>query len=809
MTAIRSLLKQPRFTLVAALTLALGVAAVTTIFSVVNGVLLKPLPYPDADRLVNIWSHAPKIGYDQFPLSPDVFVRYEQENQVFERMSLFQRRRANLTGQDAPEVVESIVTTHTYFETLGVPIVRGRSYNAIEDSPKGARVVVISHRAWRDRFGSAPDVVGRVVKLDGEPTEVVGVASPVLDAGNTPDFFLPMKLNRADPIAGNFGWNAIGRLKPGVRAEDAASNLKPIVKKLLAGLNSPTYRAFLTDGDYAPLVTPMKEDLVGDLERPLWILLGTVAMLLLIACANVANLFLVRAEGRQREIAVRVAIGASRGRLVRQLMGEALVLAAIGSAIGVAVAAAGLPALIAAAPPTIPRLDQVRLDWTVLLFAAATAAISALLFGLVPALRYTRPRALGALRQGGRGGTEDRARRRARNMLVIAQTAMALILLVGSGLLTRSFSKLIAMNLGFDPRNVMTFRVALPASDYKDDAAIKNFVGNLIQRLDDLPGVEAAGATSVLPIANNAPGTAHVFEDRPVAPGQLPPMVHYKVVGRGYFDTMRIPVRAGRDFNTGDFNPTARNVLINQALADLYWPGQSPLGKRARLTGDTGGQAAPPWFTVVGVVGNELQDGLRKPIRPLMYYAATNDVATGLPPVFDYVVRSADMEGHADTLRQAVWSIDRGLPVANVRPMHEIVDRSIVEFTFTMLTLGIAAVAALLLGAIGLYGVLSYAVTLRTREIGVRMALGAPAARVMRSVVANGATIAGIGLIIGLAGAVGLTRFLGSLLFDTAPLDVPTFATMSLALLAVALLASYLPARRAASVSPMESMRTD
>ena len=808
MATLRSLFKQPRFTIVAALTLALGIGAVTAIFSVVNGVLLKPLPYPDGDRLVNVWSHAPKLGYNQFPLSPDVYFSYERDNQVFEKMALFQRRRANLTDQGTPEVVEAIVASFTYFDTLGVRVDPGRNFSEKEDAPEAERVVVISHRAWRDRFGRASNTVGRVIRIDGQPTQIIGVAPASIDELNSPDFFMPTRLNRATPQAGNFGWNAIARLKPGVRPADAGTHLEPIVQKLLKTINSQTYRAFLTDGQYAPRVHLVKEDLVGELERPLWILLATVGMLLLIACANVANLFLVRAEGRQREIAVRMALGARRSQLVRQLMGEALLLAAIGSAAGIAAAAIGLLALVKAAPPSIPRLGQISLDWTVLAFAVGAAFVSAALFGLLPALRYTRTEALGAVHHSGRGGTDEPARRRARNALVVIQTAMALVLLVGSGLLMRSFAKLMATDLGFSATNVMTFRVALPTTDYKDDAAVTAFVNRLIHTLEEKPGVEAAGATSTLPLAQNTPGTAHDFDGRPTAPDQLPPMVHYKVVGPGYFKTMQVRVRAVRDFNSGDFAFTARSVIVNQAIVDLYWPGQDPIGKRVRLAA-AGATQTPPWFTVVGVVENERQDGLREPVRPLFYYAPTDATVSGLPRVFDYVVRGPNATARAEAWRETVWAIDRGLPVANLRSMQEIVDRSIVEFTFTMLTLGIAAAIALLLGGIGLYGVLSYAVSLRTREIGVRLALGAPASRVMRSVVLNGALIAGIGLVIGLAGAVAVTRYLGTLLFDTPAIDIPTFGLMSVLLLIVAVVASFLPARRAAAVSPLEAMKTD
>jgi len=807
MATFRSLLKQPRFTVLAALTLGLGIGAVAVIFSVVNGVLLKPLQYPDGDRLVNVWSHAPKLGYDQFPLSPDLFFTYEHDNQVFERMTLFQGRRANLTDQGAPEVVATMAATYSYFDTIGARIAPGRDFTAKDDSPEGARVVVISHRAWRDRFQSAPDIVGRIVRLDGNPTAIIGVAPASIDVLESPDFFLPARLNRADPPAGNFGWNSMARLKPGVRPEDAATHLTPIVEKLLKTIDSPTYRAFLTDGQYTPMVHLVKEDLVGDLERPLWILLGTVGMLLLIACANVANLFMVRAEARQRELAVRVALGANRVRLVLQLMAEALLLAGIGCALGLAAAAAGLPALLRLAPPSIPRLDQVTLDWKVIAFAIGAALLSAVIFGLLPAFRYTGTRALGAVRHSGRGGTEEPARRRARNTLVIVQTAMALVLLVASGLLIRSFGKLLSTDLGFHARDVMTFRIALPRTDYKDDAAIAVFVTRMVRTLGDQPGVEAAGAVSNLPVANGAPGTAHEVGGHPIPPGQLPPMVHYKIVGPGYFDTMGIRVLGGRDFNSGDFALTGRAAVVNQAFVDQYWKGQNPVGQRLRLA--PGENATPAWFNVVGVVANERQDGLRKPVRPLAYYAPTNATVTGMPNVYDFVVRGPGVTSRGEALRNAVWSIDRGLPVANMRPMQEIVDRSIVEFTFTMLTLCIAAAMALLLGAIGLYGVLSYAVSLRTREIGVRLALGAPTSRVIRNVVMNGATIALIGLVIGMAGAIALTRYLGDLLYDTPPLDPSTFIVMSAVLLIVAVFASFLPARRAASVSPLEAMKTE
>jgi predicted permease len=806
-SAFRSLLKQPRFTLVASLTLALGVGAVTAIFSIVNGVLLKPLPYPNADRLVNIWSHAPKLGYDQFPLSPDLFFQYEKHARDFESMALYQARRANLTGDGPPEVVETIAATHTYFPTLGVQVAMGRTFSEKEDTPEGPRVVVISHRAWRDRFGSDPLVAGKVVRLDGEPTTIIGVAPAIIDQRRSPDFFVPMRANRASPIEGSFGWNAIGRLKPGVSTASASTELTALVSRLVNETTSPTYRAFLASGTFFAMVNRMDEDLVGSLQRPLWILLGTVGLLLVIACANVANLFLVRAEGRQLEVAVRVALGGSRLALVRAHMIEALTLALIGCGAGLALTALGLPAVLRLAPPTIPRLELVTMDWRVVLFAVAAAVVSALLFGIIPALRYTRPQALGALRHGGRSGTGDPARRRVRHALVIAQTAIALVLLVGSGLLARSFSRLAAIDPGFDPGDVMTFRIALPEVQYPTNESRAAFFDQLSERLAAIPGVERAGAATVLPIANSASGTAHQFDGQPIAPGALPPIVHYKGVAGRYFEAMRIPIVSGRDFHRGDFVAGTHNIIVNQALAEHYWPNQDPLGKRVRRYASDPKELGP-WYSVIGVVGNERQDGLREASRPLLYYPG-RDVSDETPYAFAFVVRGPGLTSRGDELRQAVWAQDRGVPVASMQTMTSIVDASIVEFTFTMFTLAVAAALALLLGAIGLYGVLSYAVTLRRREIGVRLALGATPRVVMRSIVATGATLAVIGLVLGLAGAAGLTRYMQGLLFETKPLDPGTFVAMSGALLAVAFLASYLPARRASHVSPLESMKAD
>jgi predicted permease len=573
-------------------------------------------------------------------------------------------------------------------------------------------------------------------------------------------------------------------------------------------VTTPDYRAFITTGHYRVMVHPMKEDLIGDVERPLWILLGTVLCVLLIACANVANLMLIRADGRRREIAVRSALGAPRSWLVRTQLVEAGVLAVIGGILGVVLAAVAVPALIRLAPSTIPRLNEVAIDPLVLAVAAAATTLSALVFGLAPAFRYTRAASVAATRQGARGSTADRSHHRARKLLVVLQTALTLVLLVGSGLLARSFSRMLSTDLGFHAEGVTTFRLTLPESSYKDGAAMAAFDRQLVERLSRIPGVESVGSTSHLPITASASGTAFVIDGQPVQPGQLPPMIHYVFVKPGYFETMKTPLIEGRYFDRRDEEPGRRDVIVNKVVADRFWPKESAIGKRFR---PSGADPSTPWFVIAGVVAPVLHNGVREEPPALIYYPATapQDGDGSTTRSMAYVLRGRPPGPDAAAIRDAVWGLDRNLPIAVLQTMPEIVKRSYVEFTFTMLTLGIAALTGLILGAVGLYGVLSYAVTLRVREIGVRLALGASPGRVMRSIVGQGILVAGIGLAIGLAGAYGLTRLLGSLLFKTGALDLATFVAMSAALLAVALLASYLPARRAAGVSPLESLRAE
>jgi predicted permease len=798
--AIRSLRKQPRFTLVASLTLALGIGAVTAIFSVVNGVLLEPLPYPNASRLVNIWSTAPGLGYDQFEVSPDIFKFYKDNATVFEDMALSQQRRATLSRQGGPEVLDAAVTSASYFPTLGASFPVGRSYTAAEDAPTAPQVAVISYRLWKRAFNGDRAVLDQPVRINSEPMQIVGVAPLWMDRQGSPDIWMPTRFPADEFPKGSFGWDVIARLKPGITPAQATTHLEPLVTRAMELITSDNYRAFLTNGRYRPLVHSMKEDIVGDAVRPLWILLGTVGMVLLIACANVANLCLIRAESRQREIGVRLALGGARSTLIRSLMTEAVVLALLGAVAGVVVARLAVPALIRLAPATIPRLEDVRVSAMALFVAIGLAAVSAVIFGLVPAIRYTRVSVLAALRHGGRSTTDSPSRHRGRSVLVAVQTAMAMVLLIGSGLMARSFVRMMHVDAGFDPRGLTTTRVSLPPQAFRQPKDFARVSRQLVDQFAQIPGVTAVAATSNLPIDSGGSGTAFEVEGHPTAPGQLPPIVQYQVVTPGYFGTMHTGIRSGRDLEWRD----AASLVVNKVVAERLWPGENPIGRRVRRANGPGGPT-PPWLTVVGLVDNIRQRSLRQPAEGEFYFPP--EAGIDVIPALSFVIRAPRSAVTAEIVRTSVRAISQDMPIASVRPMTEVIDRSVVQFSFTMLTLGIAAAVALLLGAIGLYSVLSYAVSLQTREIGVRLALGAPQSRVMRTIVARGAVICAIGVAIGGAGAFALTRMLSSLLFETAPLDPVTFGGTAVAILLVALLASYLPARRAAAISPMESMR--
>jgi predicted permease len=809
--SMRALARAPRFTVVAGLTLALGIGANTAIFSAVNGVLLRPLPYPDSDRIVGLWHGAPDLGYDQFGTSPGIYHQYLTENQVFEAMGLYQGRSANLTEDGGAERVQAVASTHGLFDVLGTAPLLGRTFTEAETLEDGAHVVVLGHDLWQRRYGGDPSVLGRTIRVNGDAHEVIGVMPPGFDFGGPnvrAELFMPLQMD-LEGQPGAFSFNAVALLAEGVTEEAAVAQMDAMLLRVRERwVDAEAFINFLDAGGFHPIVHTVQEELVGDLQRPLWILLGTVGFVLLIACGNVANLFLVRSEGRRREMAVRTALGATRGTLVRQLLSESILLAAMGGAAGLAVAWVTTPVLLRLAPPELPRLDEVSMDGTVLGFTLGVTALAALLFGAAPALRQSSERLLGMLRYAGRGTTEGGERHHLRNALVVGQTALAMILLVGSGLLVKSFREIRQSDPGFYTEGLLTFRIALSPAEYPGAAAPARFHQELVDRLEALPGVEAAGGVSQLPLGGNTSGTAWDVEDFPTNPGELPPMFWYKTPTEGYFETMGISLLAGRVLERADHEQNLGSIVVTRSLADRLWPGGDALGKRMRVTGDTADVA---WRTIVGIVEDTRDHGLREDVMDMIYRPMVGPRADE-----GYAVRQMTFAVRADNpallteeVRRIVREMDPNLPLAAVQTMSKVTADSVVHLSFTTLALGIAALMALILGAVGLYGVLSYVVSQRTQEIGVRMALGAETGQVQSMVVASGAKLAGLGLVAGLAGAAGLTRLLQGLLYGTEPLDPLTFAGTSLVRLAVGLTASYIPARRDAAVDPVESMRAE
>jgi predicted permease len=810
----RSLLRARQYAFAALLTLALAVAANIVVFSVVNTVLLEPLPYPASDRLVILRHAAPGLNYPRIGISPGIYHQYRENAAAFEESGLFRQEMVNLTGDAAaPDRAVALAATHTLFAALRVQPLLGRVFNAEEDAPDGPLTVLLSYDLWQSRFGGARDIVGRSIRVDGRERTVVGVmpAHFAFPRGDV-QLWIPLALDLANSSPGTFAYNAVARLRPGMTAEAARVQLDGLVQRMSEFYpDAGEFQAFLNAGRFASALAPLKLDLVTDLRRPLWILLGTAAFVLIIACANVTNLFLVRAEARARDIAVRSALGAGRLRLTRHFLAETGVLAVAAGLVGLGLGAAGVSALLRAAPDNIPRLDELGVSAPVFLFTALVVVAVALLLAFLPAVRLTRPAVLALVSRSGFRTTAGRDRQRTRQLLVVVQTALALVLLAGSGLMLRTFAQLRNVNPGFDARDVLTFRLTLPQASYPDARAAAAFHERLLERLRVLPGIRAAGAISEAPLAFAASGTAFVIEDHPVAPGELPPMLWYTYVAEGYFDALRIPVLRGEVFSHSDREATRNAIVISAALAEQFWPGQDAVGKRIRAAGDSS-----RWNTVIGVVNSVRERELQAEPGAMVYFPmralpsrADSAGAGYVARSMVYTVRAQRPEALLPAVRREVSALDNELPITSVATMEEIVANSIVQISFTMLALVIAATLALFLGAIGLYGVISYTVAQRTREIGVRMALGAEAASVRRMVVFQGIRLSALGLVAGAAAALGLTRLLGSLLYDTSPSDSLTFTAVIGLLASVSLLASWLPARRAARVDPARTLQAE
>jgi predicted permease len=801
------------FTAIALATLAIGIGANTAIFSVLNGVLLKPLPYPDSERLIGVWHTAPGIGIPQLEMSPSLYFTYRDENRTFTDIGVWSGGSVSVTGLAEPERVRCLYFTDGILPVLGVQPFMGRTFTRKDDTPGSPDTVVLTYGYWKRRFGGDPSVIGKRILMDAKARNVIGVLPQDFRfMDNKAEFILPFKFDRNKTYLGNFSYDGIARLKPGVTLAQANADVARMLPIDLEKFPPPPgfSRRLFEDARIGPSVHPLKQDAVGDVGNVLWVLMGTIGIVLLIACANVANLLLVRAEARQQELAIRAALGAGWTRVARDLLLESLLLGVVGGALGLGLAYASLRFLIALGPTTIPRLNNISIDPLVLLFTLVISLFAGLLFGFIPVFKYAAPQ-MTALRSGGRTLSHSRERHRARNALVVVQVALALILLISSGLMIRTLQALRQVRPGFThPDEVQTLRIAIPEAEVKNPEQVIRMEQEILQKIAAIPGVSAAGLANSVPMDNFNSNDVLFIEDRTYPEGKIPPIRRMKFIAPGFFKTLGNPLIAGRDLTWTDIYEKRPVAIVSENLARELWRNPATaIGKRIREG------MKDDWREIVGVVGDVRDDGGTKKAPTMVYWPImmTNfwGDQTHVSRSVTYAVRSerTGSTGLLKELRQAIWSVDANLPVADVRTLGDIYNRSMARTSFAFVMLTIAAGMALLLGLVGIYGVISYSVSQRTREIGIRIALGAPQQTVRQMFLRQGLQLTAIGLACGLGAAVVLTRLMKALLFDVSPADPLTYGAVSLVLLAAALLASYVPARRATTIEPLQALRAE
>ena len=797
--SIRVLLRNRAFTVTALLTLALGIGFNTAIFSVVDSVLLRPLPLKDPDRVVSIWEHSLRAGVDRNEMAPANFVDLRNQNQVFEGVGAFGEMSLNLTGVGEPERLDGRLVTANVFALLGVDPALGRTFAPEEDQVGQHRVVVLSDALWRRRFNSDRSIVGSSITLNAELYTVVGVMpSNFFFPEREGELWTPWAMEPEEAAGrGDHYVRVVARLKPGVTMERANGEVEAIAARL-----SNEYPR--TNEGLGFLVSSFHQDYVGNLRTPILILFAAVGLVLLIACANVANLLLAQATSRRREIAIRAALGASRLAIIRQLLVQSLLLAGAGGVLGVFGAIWGVQWLSKLVPESLSKLQSVSVDARVFVFTLGVTVLTALVFGAVPAFHASRSKPGETLSDVGRDVGGGMSGRYVRRVLVVAEVALAVVLLVGAGLLIRSFQRLRQVDPGFRSDNLLTMRMVLPGSKYSKPEQRRAFYDELLRRVDELPGVESAGVITFLPLSFSGMNFSFSVEGRS-APGDMElPLAVYRVVNPDYFRTMTIPLQRGRVFDSRDTSDAPPVIVVNRKLAEQFWPGEDPTGKRLKI-GPV--DSSNPWATVAGVVGDVRQGGLYGE-QDLAIYVPYAQERRGFVAPRDLIVRTTGNPASlAGAVREAVWAVDKDQPISNVRTMDHVLAASVSRERFQTLLLALFATLALVLACVGLYGVISYAVVQRTHEIGVRMALGAQAGDVLRLVINQGMLLTLIGLVIGIAGAFAVTRVMTEMLYGVTATDPLTFAGVPIVLGVIALLACYIPARRATKVDPLVALR--
>ena len=827
---LRALRHNPVFTVVALLTIAIGIGANTAVFTVVDSVLLRPLPYPQSDQLVALRQLAPGAAgltnvSDGLLLSPSMYFTYAEHNRSFQSLGVWITSTGNVTGVAEPEEVRVAMVSDGVLQTLAVPPILGRWLTAQDQISRGStsfgfsglsNTVMLSYGYWQRRFGGDRSVIGRYISVDSRPREIVGVMPQGFQFVKTDcDLIAPLAFERSKLIMAGFAFQGIARLKPGATIAQGNADLARLLPVWMdswsngPGTNPHIYETW----KITPAIRSLKDDVVGDIGDILWVVMGTIGLVMLIACANVTNLLLVRAEARQQELAVRAALGAGWGRIVRGLLVESVLLGLLGGALGIGVAAAGLRLLAAIGPANLPRLTEISLDARALGFTLLISLLSGLLFGLIPALKYSAPRIAAALGSAGRTASVNRERHRVRNILVVAQVALALVLLVSAGLMIRTFQALRTVEPGFThAEQLQTLRTSIPDALIKNPQRVLRTQNDILDKLSTIPGVTAAAFVSEMPMEGfGANWDDIIVEGRNYSADEIPPLRMFQYVSPGFFHASGTGLIVGRELAWDEVYGQRPVVMVSENLARELWGSPSAaLGKRIR---EFGGMA---WREVIGVVQDVRENGVQEKTPQIVYWPSMMPGLYG-PSTLDavrtvtFVIRSdrAGTESFANQVRQAVWSVNPSLPVASVRTMQEVYDRSLSRTSFTLVMLAIAGAMALVLGIIGLYGVIAYGVSQRRREIGIRLALGAEPSELKKMFVRHGLTLALIGVAIGLGAAAGLMRLMKSLLFGISPLDPLTYAAVPIVLVAAAVLASYLPARRAAAVDPVAALKAE